>query len=814
LVTDADAASLPVHTALPALRRDFYTEMGATALIVSAELWLKKMRNGPRAERGVVGGAIPVDFVLLGSTTNVSATFGTELIDQFDGLVGTGDEEHGCTLVKVGSAVGHACVGVGELGAVFAMYTWIERALAVHPQRRWIDWLPGPLNASIPRHGRHVSADKVTFSSGAPVFERRLVFINDEDQLALFFPDPMGQAVFSLDAWNDVYDTVLRMKANGVMVGTCAYVDERSYDLGVRRGVAVTTQHFAILGENTFRWPDSLPFSFPTSPELMTDVWSRVVQYQATTRPLPGSSLYSLGYRAKNDYAFWKDFPPGMYNTSEARGALISRAVAAQLDLLRSIAGPDAPAFTYLWDEMVPLYAGGYLTYPSGVGIVHADNGLGYVFNESLVTADSAGVYYHVAMENSHANQLTELVPPSRLFEQLRVFVEKGATKLFVINTSDMRAVPLGTACALQFAWDPSTALAASTPVDAEVDFIGNWTAGAYNVSAGSAAHKAAVAYYQAYFHTIPYQTLSPHPFGEQHLSATARDLLDSSLACFFSAADVDCFPVDAARTALYLTGNASAAIAHLGSLAAELVSLVPDARRQFATTHAVAQVATHRAGCTAVAAAANASLALASGAEKADVLAFLANGVDGLFELYATQRTAEPGAWAGWFGSEVLDGFQQLEGSFRNLSLAVDGAASSIGDLPFGRFFHHGTGTWSPMFDYELETATFWPLFYDSPYYTDSQVNYECAAASSSNCTVTPLGFDYAGANVTLSLFTPNPTYHLQYIIENTGHGVPSTDYDGPIAITGSNVTVSAVALHSNGTAAGPVSRIFIVRA
>eukprot|EP00020_Sapocribrum_chincoteaguense_P001987 CAMPEP_0170745036 /NCGR_PEP_ID=MMETSP0437-20130122/8090_1 /TAXON_ID=0 /ORGANISM="Sexangularia sp." /LENGTH=797 /DNA_ID=CAMNT_0011083751 /DNA_START=161 /DNA_END=2554 /DNA_ORIENTATION=- len=791
--------------------------MGSTALLVPAERWLEKgERDSTRTHhRHREGTAEPVavDFVLLGSTANVSAVFGAVFLGQFDGLVGTKEEEHGCTVVKVGSSVGHACVGVGELGAVYALYTWIERALSVHPQRRWIDWLPGPLNSSIPRHGRYVPDHMVTFSSGVPAFERRLVFINDEDQLSLFFPDPMGQAVFSLDAWNDVYDTVLRMKANGVMVGTCAYVDERSYDLGVRRGVAVTTQHFAILGENTFRWPDSLPFSFPTSPELMADVWSRVVRYQATTRPLAGSSLYSLGYRAKNDYAFWKDFPPGMYNTSESRGALISRAVAAQLDLLQAIAGTDAPAFTYLWDEMVPLYAGGYLTYPKGVGIVHADNGLGFVYNESLVTADSAGVYYHVAMQNGHANQLTELVPPARLFEQLRRFVEKGATKLFVVNTSDMRAVPLGTACALQFAWNPTSALAAATPADAERDFISNWTAGAYNVSAGTAAHKAAVAYYLAYFNSIPYQTMSPRPLGEQHLSATARDLLDASLACALNNGSASCYPTADARSALYLVGNASSSLARLEAMAAELVALVPPARQQFATTHAVTQVATHRSGCAAVAAAANATLALAAGVDASTVVAFLESGVDALFDLFAAQRAAEPGGWAGWYGSEVLDGFQQLEGSFRNLSLVVSGAASSASDLPFGRFFHTGTGTWSPMFDYELESTTYWPLFYNSPYYTDSQVNYDCTDDASSTCTVTPLGFDYTGANVSVSLYTPGDSYVIKYIVESTGHGVPTELYAGPVAIASTNVTVSAVSLFANGTVAGPVSRIFIVK-
>jgi hypothetical protein len=39
----------------------------------------------------------------------------------------------------------------------------------------------------------------------APTFEYRGFFVNDEDMLAGFAADPLGEAVFSVHMWNKVY---------------------------------------------------------------------------------------------------------------------------------------------------------------------------------------------------------------------------------------------------------------------------------------------------------------------------------------------------------------------------------------------------------------------------------------------------------------------------------------------------------------------------------------------------------------------------------------------------------------------------------
>lgn len=64
----------------------------------------------------------------------------------------------------------------------------------------------------------------------------------------------------------------------------------------------------------------------------------------------------------------------------------------------------------------------------------------------------------HVQMLNGAGGQLTEFVPPSRIFEQLSNFAEKArSTSIFVLNLSDLKPCLLSAAAALSFAWDPTT---------------------------------------------------------------------------------------------------------------------------------------------------------------------------------------------------------------------------------------------------------------------------------------------------------------------------------------------------------------------
>ena len=48
--------------------------------------------------------------------------------------------------------------------------------------------------------------------------------------------DPYGQSVWSATVFNWYYETILRLKANMIIVGTVPYPDELSLDLASNRG--------------------------------------------------------------------------------------------------------------------------------------------------------------------------------------------------------------------------------------------------------------------------------------------------------------------------------------------------------------------------------------------------------------------------------------------------------------------------------------------------------------------------------------------------------------------------------------------------
>jgi hypothetical protein len=57
---------------------------------------------------------------------------------------------------------------------------------------------------------------------------------------------------------------------------------------------------------------------------------------------------------------------------------------------------PDAHIVTYLWDEGLAMFEGGYIRVPDGVRVLFTDSGSGYIDGSNFSLAH--GVYYHTAM--------------------------------------------------------------------------------------------------------------------------------------------------------------------------------------------------------------------------------------------------------------------------------------------------------------------------------------------------------------------------------------------------------------------------------
>lgn len=115
-------------------------------------------------------------------------------------------------------------------------------------------------------------------------------------------------------------------------------------------------------------------------------------------------------------------------------------------------------------------------------------------------------------MESDRANQLTEMVPPARIAEQLLAFIQRGATTYIILNTSDMRPVPLGTRLVMDWAWNAAPLMQAASPMEAANAAVAAWAARQY----GSAAASRVASVLQAYFNASMFHdaSVSPNPPG------------------------------------------------------------------------------------------------------------------------------------------------------------------------------------------------------------------------------------------------------------------------------------------------------------
>eukprot|EP00658_Telonema_sp_P-2_P011572 TRINITY_DN14420_c0_g1_i2.p1 TRINITY_DN14420_c0_g1~~TRINITY_DN14420_c0_g1_i2.p1 ORF type:complete len:489 (-),score=107.93 TRINITY_DN14420_c0_g1_i2:58-1524(-) len=394
-----------LELALRDLRTDWYSTFGLEPVTLGAYFpYTDYISQGRHVGALKPPPAVPAcnatgTYVFLGNLQQLQDVMPVSALQPvLEQLHGAPPESHACWVVEPSvsmvstctSGGWHAftalvCTGVDALGTVFSAYELSHAVLGVNPQGIWVEPPKLPVATSKPVHTKPVGAgiQQVLPADGglvslSPGFRYRGFFVNDEDMLGEMARDPLGESVFSVSMWDRVYQLILRLKGNAVIVGTAGFPDERSMELAVRRGLYLAQHHVTPLGTNTFQWPTGVPYSFAHSRETQEFVWDLAIEQQSGMSQGNGSHqhLWTVGYRGLNDYPFWYDEPE--FVTDEARGKLISEAMEAQVSAVRRGNGSQV-FFTYLWSEMTELFVNGHLEIPNGVTVVHADSGNGYV---------------------------------------------------------------------------------------------------------------------------------------------------------------------------------------------------------------------------------------------------------------------------------------------------------------------------------------------------------------------------------------------------------------------------------------------------
>jgi len=395
--------------------------------------------------------------------------------------------------------------GADMRGTIFAVYEFAEKYLGIDPLYYWTDHQPV-------RRAQIALPASLHESFPAPVFRYRGFFINDEDLLTGWAPAPKGEgAGISLEVWNKVFETILRLKGNMVAPGTWIFPDEPQVKLAGKRGLIVTQHHAIPLGLNVARWPKDVPYNYTTHPEILERAWKNAVEEY-----MPGQEvLWTVGLRGLSDITY-ASMDPSVGGNSKALGRLISKAIADQMQIVRSV-HPDAQFITSLWMEGARLVQQGDLTLPPEVSPVWADDGYGYLQDKGQVTKGQ-GAYYHVAVMNGRANQLSEMVPVERIFSELGRYIQAGATQYLLLNTGDIRPVTMTVRAVMDTAWK---GLASGGPEAAD-NYLRGWASAEF----GAPAALPVAQVYNEYFRAPAHFAEPVREYGDQLYHTEARRML------------------------------------------------------------------------------------------------------------------------------------------------------------------------------------------------------------------------------------------------------------------------------------------------
>lgn len=283
----------------------------------------------------------------------------------------TGREAHAVYVRKIGGMPHVILHGSDMRGMIYAIYTFSEDVLGVPPLWLWASWEPevsGSLELPADFH-RHFPSPQVRWRGWYP---------NGQTMLSPW----RSRSPEHHDAYAE---TMLRLKLN--LLDTLSILDggfrdpyklHPNADMAKRYGLVLTTTHTAPLGahpEET-RWKNFWRRVKETDPpprsiydlESLRTYWAYHIE-AAMHHGL--EMIWPIGFRGSGDIPFWEDAyeDPG---TDEERAAVIERMLTAQVELLRTLTGEEAPDMRItLYNEKSDFVAAGLLDLPDEPGLVY-----------------------------------------------------------------------------------------------------------------------------------------------------------------------------------------------------------------------------------------------------------------------------------------------------------------------------------------------------------------------------------------------------------------------------------------------------------
>ncbi len=586
-------------------------------------------------------------------------------------------EAYRAASVAGGTASNLVIAGSDARGTMFGLYRFIEDYLGVDPLYFWTEREPEPRQT--------LSWDRVDLAAGEPTFRFRGWFLNDED-LLVDWTEGGGQRFISYMHYHDVtsrdihervFESLLRLGMNLVIPASFNDVanpnEARAIELAAKRGLFVSMHHVEPMGVSGYAYQNywsrkgaGKSYSIVEHPEAFEEVW----RYYAGLWAQYPNVVWQLGLRGIADRPVWVS-DPNAPKTDEARGKMISDAIATQWEIVKEVESTETPlATTTLWMEGADLHRKGFLTFPAGIAVIFADNSPGWSWQEDFYDVPRTpgrdyGVYYHHQLWG-FGPHLAQAVPVGKTHALMGEAVQSGDTYYAILNVGNVREFVLGLAASAEMLRD-------FEGFD-ENAFIEEWTAERFDAAAVPAA-QAYRRYFDSYVEAeVEYQ-------GEQQLLPKWLDGRTQSRGKQLFARLLARVAVPSAETALHARDdleewlkevvNQRRGLEQAGALAGQAASLLGGSEKRFIEANLMAQQQIMLGLTRWAEAGIRATLAEHRGDREA-VRYHVQEGVDGVEQVRAGQALAARGRFENWYRGDRKMNLGEAEVVTRELLKAL----------------------------------------------------------------------------------------------------------------------------------------------
>ena len=333
--------------------------------------------------------------------------------------------------------------GSDKRGTIYGMYDLSEQ-IGVSPWYWWADVPVQRHDALFVQAGAHIS--------GEPAVRYRGIFLNDEAPALTGWVDERYGG-YNHKFYVHVFELLLRLHANYLwpaMWGSAFNEDDpENPKLADMYGIVMGTSHHEPMLRAQQEWKRHGvgAWNFATNAPELEKFWTEGIERNGNYE-----STVTLGMRGDGD----------MPMTGGQNIALLEKIVAAQRAILAEHSTPTLKADPKVWalyKEVQGYYESG-MRVPDDVTLLWSDDNWGNIrrlpTEAERARSGGAGIYYHFDYVGDPRNyKWLNTNPIPKVWEQMHLAVEYGATRIWVVNVGDLKPMEFPIEFFLSYARDP-----------------------------------------------------------------------------------------------------------------------------------------------------------------------------------------------------------------------------------------------------------------------------------------------------------------------------------------------------------------------